>query len=33
MERNVMINADHPDFLEQVKLVRTEPYFWDPRWS
>jgi RES domain-containing protein len=33
MERNVMINADHPDFLEQVKLVRTEPYFWDPRCS
>jgi RES domain-containing protein len=33
MERNVMINADHPDFLELVKLVRTEPYFWDPRCS
>ncbi|MCE2833436.1 MAG: RES family NAD+ phosphorylase [Chitinophagaceae bacterium] len=31
MERNVMINADHPDFLEQVKLVRTEPYFFDAR--
>jgi RES domain-containing protein len=33
MERNVAINADHPDFQEQVKLVRTEPYFWDARWS
>lgn len=33
MERNVAINADHPDFLEQVKLVRTEPYFWDERWT
>lgn len=29
MERNVAINADHPDFSEHVKLVRTEPYFWD----
>lgn len=32
MERNVAINADHPDFSEQVKLTRTEPYFWDDRW-
>lgn len=33
MERNVAINADHPDFSEHVKLVRTEPYFWDDRWG
>jgi RES domain-containing protein len=33
MERNVAINVDHPDFSEQVKLVRTEPYFWDDRWK
>ena len=33
MERNVAINADHPDFSEHVKLVRTEPYFWDDRWK
>jgi RES domain-containing protein len=33
MEYNVAINMDHPEFREQVKLVRTEPYFWDERWA
>jgi RES domain-containing protein len=32
MEFNVAINADHPEFDHQVRLVRTEPYFWDERW-
>ncbi len=30
-EYNVVINCDHEDFTKNVKLVRTEDYFWDPR--
>lgn len=30
MEFNYMINTLHPDF-DWVKLVRSEPYFWDDR--
>jgi RES domain-containing protein len=30
MEYNYILNTLHPDF-EMVKLVRTEPYFWDDR--
>lgn len=30
-EHNYIINTDHPDFHDKVKLVRTEPYFWDTR--
>jgi RES domain-containing protein len=33
MEYNVVINADHPEFDHQVRLVRSEPYFWDERWT
>jgi RES domain-containing protein len=32
MEYNMLINTAHPDFIEQVRLVRTEDYFWDERW-
>lgn len=32
MEYNMLINTAHPDFNEQVRLVRTEDYFWDERW-
>lgn len=31
MEYNYMINTEHPDFLANVSLVRTEDYFWDSR--
>lgn len=31
MEYNVAINKDHPEFDHLVRLVRTEPYFWDER--
>lgn len=30
-EYNIIINTEHPDFKRQVKLIRTEPYFWDQR--
>lgn len=30
-EYNYIINTEHPDFLSNVKLVRTEGYFWDSR--
>lgn len=30
-EYNFVINTEHPDFQEKVKLVRTESYFWDTR--
>ncbi|MES2555669.1 MAG: RES family NAD+ phosphorylase [Bacteroidota bacterium] len=30
-EYNYIINTEHPDFKEHVKLVRTESYFWDER--
>jgi RES domain-containing protein len=30
-EYNYMINTEHPDFKKKVRLVRTEPYFWDSR--
>jgi hypothetical protein len=33
MEYNMVINAEHPEFDHQVRLVRTEPYFWDGRWT
>lgn len=30
-EHNYIINTEHPEFLDKVKLVRTEAYFWDAR--
>ena len=30
-EINYIINTRHPDFASSVRLVRTEPYFWDDR--
>ncbi len=30
-EFNYVINLKHPDFEKHVKLIRTEPYFWDDR--
>lgn len=30
-EYNYIINTDHPEFKDKVKLVRTEDYFWDRR--
>lgn len=30
-EYNYIINTDHPDFKKNVKLIRTEGYFWDER--
>lgn len=30
-EYNFIINTEHPDFAANVKLVSTEPYFWDYR--
>ena len=30
-ESNYIINAEHPDFAKNVRLVRTEEYFWDDR--
>lgn len=31
LEFNYLINTRHPEFENNVKLVRTENYFWDPR--
>lgn len=30
-EYNYIINTEHPDFKEHVKLLNTENYFWDER--
>ncbi len=30
-EFNYLINAEHPEFAKNVKLERTEDYFWDTR--
>jgi RES domain-containing protein len=30
-EYNFIINTEHPDFSENVRLIRTEDYFWDDR--
>ncbi|MEN8157929.1 MAG: RES family NAD+ phosphorylase [Bacteroidota bacterium] len=30
-EYNFLINTRHPDFPENISLIRTEPYFWDKR--
>ena len=30
-EYNYIINTEHPDFMNNVHLVRTEAYFWDER--
>ena len=30
-EYNIVINTEHPEFSRQVKLIRSEPYFWDER--
>lgn len=30
-ESNYIINTKHPRFEDNVKLVRTEDYFWDAR--
>ncbi len=30
-EFNFVINTEHPDFGNRVKLVRSEEYFWDQR--
>lgn len=30
-ESNFIINVEHPDFKNHVRLVRTEDYFWDQR--
>lgn len=30
-EYNYIINTEHPDFKEAVKLIRNEDYFWDKR--
>lgn len=31
IEYNYMINTEHPDFPNKVRLVRAEDYFWDSR--
>jgi RES domain-containing protein len=31
LEFNFVINVEHPDFKKNVRLVRTEDYFWDAR--
>lgn len=30
-EYNYVINVNHPDFKDNVKLIRQEDYFWDDR--
>lgn len=30
-EYNYIINTEHPEFGQQVQLLRTEDYFWDSR--
>lgn len=30
-EYNFVINTEHPDYNRNVKLVKTEDYFWDKR--
>ena len=30
-ENNYILNCQHPEFEENVKLVRVEDYFWDDR--
>ena len=30
-EFNFIINMEHPDFKDQIKLIRTEDFFWDGR--
>lgn len=30
-EYNFVINTEHPDFNEHIKLIRLEDYFWDER--
>lgn len=30
-EYNYILNTEHPDFGNKVRLVRTEDYFWDSR--
>lgn len=30
-EYNYVINMDHPDFIKNVQLIRSEEYFWDTR--
>ena len=30
-EYNYVINIEHPDFSENLKLIRNEEYFWDER--
>lgn len=30
-EYNFIINTEHPDYRKNVRLVRTEDYFWDDR--
>lgn len=32
MERNVVINAEHPD-SDTIQLIHTEPFYFDPRLS
>lgn len=31
LEYNFIINTEHPDFADKIRLVRTEDYFWDVR--
>lgn len=31
LEFNYIINTEHPNFKDKIKLVRTEDYFWDSR--
>lgn len=31
LEYNYIINTEHPDFADKIRLVRTEDYFWDSR--
>lgn len=30
-EYNYIINTEHPDFSQNIRLLRTEDYFWDIR--
>lgn len=30
-EFNFIINMEHPDFKNHIRLIRTEDYFWDDR--
>lgn len=30
-EFNFIINLEHPDFKDHIKLIRAEDYFWDDR--